>query len=816
MHYHDRQRACDAAATTFDLMSSRSPFNVTNLNVRHPIGSNFTCNMLVQPTAAIFRPSTTNHYPYQHNFDRNHHHSSRLNGNIEFQQQHFHPEWQRSLLAHDIQEIMKNRLSKPINITKKNFSSINSNERLTLPTVRGMINVEDEAQVRAFDNMLNNAQLTTNLTTINEQYEQLLSHLLNPYYSPIPASMLLLNNRSVPTAAATMDPQQHQNVLPSHVSTVSCKSIPHADHPVNLEGFRTKRPIDWSMEDVWSWMVSFAEQRKISADYLNMANFVNCTGMKLLTLSRQQFVEMDETYGEALYEEFKKLAESDYAAFDDVIRSSGFPLSRRKSPVAGTSSSALCSPMAAHSSAATPPYCASNSLLNETADDRLTSSVENNHGIYGGQPIRQNGSHSDEPSTSADQRLQAAFDGLLAAAHQQQQTSQLHLGAPLGQQSSPFGRDSVIKTAGCDNGPIAVPGFNPHVSSALQRKLKFKQAQQQSPASYHLAGRAPSPMSKFAYGRICKKPKPNCNSNDDIIMTANGKPRKRSQHTKGNKLWEFIRDALKDPETSPSVVKWEDQEQGVFRIVESERLARLWGRKKNNSKMTYEKLSRAMRTYYEKKILEPVPKTGLYPKKLVYKFGPCAYGWQMTSSSSFMSSPLSTTINPDSLVLPPTDAASSSSSAALAAVAAPTFNDILMAAVVNNGANGMLPPTNSNNHAAISATVDSSSNVQDAAANKNRLNYEMAAALLFSQINAAAAVQQAASPQNFRAVHSRFLANGNSCGDFHNNNDDVGVEKRSTPATTSSNGQQIVVDVKQEIMDDQDEDQSQNDGEFSS
>ena len=60
--------------------------------------------------------------------------------------------------------------------------------------------------------------------------------------------------------------------------------------------------------------------------------------------------------------------------------------------------------------------------------------------------------------------------------------------------------------------------------------------------------------------------------------------------------------------------------------------------------MTYEKLSRAMRsvlcsehavdnrrptfsTYYEKQILLPVPKTGLYPKKLVYRFGPSAHGW---------------------------------------------------------------------------------------------------------------------------------------------------------------------------------------------
>jgi hypothetical protein len=123
-----------------------------------------------------------------------------------------------------------------------------------------------------------------------------------------------------------------------------------------------------------------------------------------------------------------------------------------------------------------------------------------------------------------------------------------------------------------------------------------------------------------------------------IRKNKDGRPRKRSQHTKGNKLWEFIRDALKDPSTCPSVVRWEDPIEGVFRIVESEKLARLWGEKKNNQKMTYEKLSRAMRTYYEKHILVPVPKTGLYPKKLVYKFGPSAFGWSANSGTNSVSS----------------------------------------------------------------------------------------------------------------------------------------------------------------------------------
>lgn len=86
--------------------------------------------------------------------------------------------------------------------------------------------------------------------------------------------------------------------------------------------------------------------------------------------------------------------------------------------------------------------------------------------------------------------------------------------------------------------------------------------------------------------------------------------------------------------------RWEDPEQGVFRIIESEKLARLWGEKKNNQKMTYEKLSRAMRTYYEKQILVPVPKTGLYPKKLVYKFGPGkSLRFQLDSNSTLFRRP---------------------------------------------------------------------------------------------------------------------------------------------------------------------------------
>lgn len=44
-----------------------------------------------------------------------------------------------------------------------------------------------------------------------------------------------------------------------------------------------------------------------------------------------------------------------------------------------------------------------------------------------------------------------------------------------------------------------------------------------------------------------------------------------------------------------SIIRWENRDDGVFRIIDSKLMAQLWGRRKHNSTMTYEKLSRALR-----------------------------------------------------------------------------------------------------------------------------------------------------------------------------------------------------------------------------
>ncbi|RVE43130.1 hypothetical protein evm_012209 [Chilo suppressalis] len=54
---------------------------------------------------------------------------------------------------------------------------------------------------------------------------------------------------------------------------------------------------------------------------------------------------------------------------------------------------------------------------------------------------------------------------------------------------------------------------------------------------------------------------------------------------------------------------------GEFKLLEPERVARLWGARKHKPAMNYEKLSRALRYYYDGDMIAKV--TG---KRFVYKF----------------------------------------------------------------------------------------------------------------------------------------------------------------------------------------------------
>ncbi|XP_062397546.1 transcription factor ETV7 isoform X2 [Sardina pilchardus] len=68
-------------------------------------------------------------------------------------------------------------------------------------------------------------------------------------------------------------------------------------------------------------------------------------------------------------------------------------------------------------------------------------------------------------------------------------------------------------------------------------------------------------------------------------------------------LWDYVYQLLSDSRYE-SFIKWDDPHTMVFRIVDPNGLARLWGNQKNRVNMTYEKMSRALRHYYKLNIIK--------------------------------------------------------------------------------------------------------------------------------------------------------------------------------------------------------------------
>ncbi|RZF46697.1 hypothetical protein LSTR_LSTR002560 [Laodelphax striatellus] len=78
-------------------------------------------------------------------------------------------------------------------------------------------------------------------------------------------------------------------------------------------------------------------------------------------------------------------------------------------------------------------------------------------------------------------------------------------------------------------------------------------------------------------------------------------------------LWQFLLDLLTDY-THRQSIQWLGDD-GEFKLLDPENVANLWGERKNKPTMNYEKLSRALRYYYEGDMISKVQ-----GKRFVYKF----------------------------------------------------------------------------------------------------------------------------------------------------------------------------------------------------
>lgn len=81
-------------------------------------------------------------------------------------------------------------------------------------------------------------------------------------------------------------------------------------------------------------------------------------------------------------------------------------------------------------------------------------------------------------------------------------------------------------------------------------------------------------------------------------------------------LWQFLKELLAAPQVNGTAIRWIDRSKGIFKIEDSVRVAKLWGRRKNRPAMNYDKLSRSIRQYYKKGIMKKTERS----QRLVYQF----------------------------------------------------------------------------------------------------------------------------------------------------------------------------------------------------
>ncbi|CAL8368077.1 unnamed protein product [Lota lota] len=178
--------------------------------------------------------------------------------------------------------------------------------------------------------------------------------------------------------------------------------------------------------------------------------------------------------------------------------------------------------------------------------------------------------------------------------------------------------NAVVQRAQHFPGSTEVPASS--VTSFTSRHEPMKQANSSSLHTHqHPLTHTGKDLTHPQWPQVCINTSP-CKANtgeEPLNLSNREKPRSppREGHIPECRLlWDYVYQLLCDPHYQ-AYIRWEDQKRLVFKVVDPNGLARLWGNHKSRDNMTYEKMSRALRHYYKLNIIRKEPK-----QKLLFRF----------------------------------------------------------------------------------------------------------------------------------------------------------------------------------------------------
>ncbi|XP_074537751.1 transcription factor ETV7 [Halichoeres trimaculatus] len=156
------------------------------------------------------------------------------------------------------------------------------------------------------------------------------------------------------------------------------------------------------------------------------------------------------------------------------------------------------------------------------------------------------------------------------------------------------------------------PAFTNTGSVAVVAAAKSQQ-EHTSPLGDHLSAISTPPLTQTPVIKLPHEQEPHLPQTESVIcepLNLSSRKRPRSPLHKANGripecrlLWDYVYQLLCD-DRYQEYIRWEDEDSLVFRVVNPNGLARLWGNHKNRDNMTYEKMSRALRHYYKLNIIQ--------------------------------------------------------------------------------------------------------------------------------------------------------------------------------------------------------------------